>query len=235
MRIPRTIDEITPAWLTAALREKGTIIGATVENIAIQEIGVGQGLGEGIKHISITYERPEGTGPSTLVAKMAPTNDVKRKNSDDFGIFEREVRFYQEFAAIVGTRTPLCYFAEYDPDTGYFILLLEDLSYLREVDQADDCSLQDAGLSLRALVELHSKWWANSDIQKLPWVINPADPKYSSSSQDRYLKNTVGLVRNDHHPLGGAPQHVGDVLVERQQTGARVDDEQHQRSVLDHP
>ncbi len=42
--IPRTMDQLTPLWLTAALRERGIIRDASVTAVRIESIGAGSGF-----------------------------------------------------------------------------------------------------------------------------------------------------------------------------------------------
>ena len=43
LEVPTGPEDLTPAWVTAALRESGTITDATVTDIEVRQIGVGRG------------------------------------------------------------------------------------------------------------------------------------------------------------------------------------------------
>ena len=75
--------------------------------------------------------------------------------------YEREVRFYKEIAPTVGIRTPRCYHADWDRDSGLFVLLLEDLAPAQQGDQIDGCTLEQAALALDELAKLHAPRWAD--------------------------------------------------------------------------
>ena len=54
---------------------------------------------------SLSYDIDEHDTPQSLVAKL-PTSDPNRRKQDfALGIYEREVRFYEEIAAEISTRT----------------------------------------------------------------------------------------------------------------------------------
>ena len=45
MEFPRTVDEITPEWLTQVLRASGAITDTSIVSFSPAEIGVGRGAG----------------------------------------------------------------------------------------------------------------------------------------------------------------------------------------------
>ena len=194
MQIPRSPADITPAWLTAALRDSGAVEYGAVETVTVTPIGEGQGLGGGIYRVAVTYGHRENAGPTTMVAKLAPEDDEKRRIMNGLGLFEREHRFYREIPISSGVRMPHCHYSGFDPASGCFVLLLEDLGHLRGVDQADECSLEDAQTAIRALVEMHSKWWNSNELDRLPWLIDPGDRQIVAHLQERYSRNIEPFV-----------------------------------------
>ena len=48
--------------------------------------------------------------------------------------YEREIGFYRELAADCPVRTPRCYFGEVVMDSGASLLLLEDLSWMHNLN-----------------------------------------------------------------------------------------------------
>ena len=62
--IPRSIDEITPTWLTAALKAGGHNV--HVASLDVAPIGVGVGIMSLVFRLTPTYD--EGAGPASLVA-----------------------------------------------------------------------------------------------------------------------------------------------------------------------
>ena len=63
--------------------------------------------------------------------------------------YEREARFYQELASTVAIRVPHCYHADAAPGGAPFVLLLEEVTGARMIDQVAGATLEgnhDAGL-----------------------------------------------------------------------------------------
>ena len=157
-----------------------------------------------MNRVDVVYDRRENGAPRSLIAKLALADDEKRKLFDSFGFYERETRFYQELSSASGMATPVVYFAEYDADSGYVILLLEDLSHLRTVDEADDCSFEDASAALRSLAMMHAKWWDDERLAELTWLINPADPGRLRQGEETVARNLEPFLEmvGDHLPPG---------------------------------
>jgi hypothetical protein len=87
-----------------------------------------------------------------------------------YGLYEREVRFYQQLAPQAGITVPRCYVAEYDAN-GSAVLLLEDLTDGRFGDQVAGSTPDEAGLGVRHLAAFHAKWWDSPRVAEFPWIV----------------------------------------------------------------
>jgi hypothetical protein len=182
---PRTVDEITPEWLTRVLRESGAIDGARVESFSAA--GLDGGLVGDVNRLELVYSADgDSSIPQTVIAKIAHSDDEKRGKHNSNGFYEREVRFYQNFNSDVGIATPFAYGAEYEEDSGYFILLLEDLGRYRSISQHDSCSLTEGKSAVQTLAKLHSKWWESDRIYESDWLRNFSDDEFLSGISDVY-------------------------------------------------
>jgi hypothetical protein len=74
MDFPRTVEEITPEWLTRVLRESGAIEGARVESIDASSLGEDSGVTAAIHLLNVGYDFIEENAPQKIVAKH-PTED----------------------------------------------------------------------------------------------------------------------------------------------------------------
>ena len=187
LNIPSGPGEITPEWLTLALRETGTITNAAVSSASFEATSEGQGFAGQVVRVGVTYNFSEEGAPSSLIAKFPPTYPKTRALLDRTGRLEREVRFYQELAVGVGIPTPRCYYSAMDVEAGEYLLLLEDLAPARVGDQVVGCSDEDADLAIRHLAKLHAIWWESPELDRLdwapPWNINAhlVEATYSES------------------------------------------------------
>jgi hypothetical protein len=206
MDFPRTVDEITPEWLTQVLRENGAIRESTVVQSDASNIGIGQGVVAQVHRLELTFDSVLEDAPGHVIAKLALQAHLNSPVAGDWArtVYEREVRFFLDLAPESGMRTPAVYYANFDPTTGHFIILLEDLSHLRAVDQADESSPRDSSAAMRALASMHSKWWNNDDLHGFQWLADrPSNSTANVLSQS--FQNNVELflkIADGHVPDG---------------------------------
>ena len=148
MKTPSSIEEVTPAWLTHVLAQEGHITSSKVVGMKARPLGAGIGFLSTIAHVSLEYDRPEPTGPASVVVKLELESGTLRDLSENVHAFEREVRFYRDVAPLSPIRLPRCYFAAIGPPTS--VLVMEDLTYATPCDQVQGLHasrvLQIAGL-----------------------------------------------------------------------------------------
>src|SRR3954447_2711222 len=95
-----TSDAITPAWLTAALREGGVLRTGSVTEVVPTRIGNGQ-LGAAYS-LSITYDGAAEDAPDRFVVKLPAMDRSNREYAASLDCYGREVAFYRELAVEVG-------------------------------------------------------------------------------------------------------------------------------------
>jgi hypothetical protein len=156
---PRTRAGLSPAWLTR-------VLGARV--LAVDAAPLGDGHVADSFRLSLDYEASP-TAPSSIVAKIAASDETSRAGAAAGLSYVREVRFYEELAATVGIRVPGCHHAELTDDGG-FALLLEDVSPAREVGQIEGCSPADAAHAMEQAALLHAPRWGDRSLEQLPWL-----------------------------------------------------------------
>jgi hypothetical protein len=174
--IPRGIDDITAAWLTAALRHGGAGDDVVVTDFVVEPIGVGVGVMALLYCVRPTYDGE--AGPPTVVLKMASIHEPIRQIAKGYRFYEREVGIYNDLAPELSLGTPHCYFARHDPTSDDFVLVLEDLSSMRSCDQVTGCSVADALAVVDALGSFHAQWFANERLLDYAFIERPSDPPY---------------------------------------------------------
>ncbi len=156
--IPASPDAITPDWLTHALRAGQAIKTARVMTVNLSRIGEDEGFtGGGLYLIRLTYDQSEPGAPNTVVAKLAPADPAMRAIMRVAN--GREVGFYANLARGGDLPVPHCYHADFDPETGASVLVLQDLGGYRSVPFLTGCGPADAKRVVEALAEIHAKWW----------------------------------------------------------------------------
>jgi hypothetical protein len=176
LRIPVGPHELTPEWLTHALRDTRTISGATVTSFDIEMLAAGVGLMGQLARVTLHYDRPEAPAPRTLIAKFPAEAEENREVGNSFRFYEREVRFYEEIADDVELRTPRCYHSAMDVEADEYVLLLEDLAPARVGDQIAGCSAEEAELAIRELAKFHAAWWDSPRLAEIDWMPLANDP-----------------------------------------------------------
>lgn len=202
IEFPRTIDEITPEWLTKVLRASGAIDGASVRSFDLANIGDDQGVAGDVRRLHLTYDFAIETQPASVIAKFPrhdlPANPVIAA----FGV--RETRFYKELSSVSGMDTPTLYYSGLDDESGDFVLLLEDLRALRVVDQTDGCGYQDARTALQSIATMHAKWWNNPSLARTSWLLDRPIPGNVELMHERFAQDFDQFVEiaGKHVPAG---------------------------------
>ncbi|HJQ59397.1 MAG TPA: phosphotransferase [Vineibacter sp.] len=174
--IPHAPEELTADWLTQALRASGTGDQVTVASFDYAPIAAGAGFLGRLGRVQPRYAGDAQEAPRSLIAKQ-PTADARsRQLATIFRFYEREVRFYQELAPRAGIRVPRAYFGGFDPASGDFILLLEDLAPAEVGDQLRACTAEQARIALDGIADVHAAWWRHPDLDALGWMPVVNDP-----------------------------------------------------------
>ena len=127
MTIPRTIDDITPEWLSDALGRSVTSVDDRAHRRRRR-----------VSSASCSALQMDGDGePSTVIAKLAAPTDEGRFVATVLNMYGREVGFYNELSPRTTIAHPECYFAAHDPVTQDSVLLLEDVSVARSRRRSD--------------------------------------------------------------------------------------------------
>ena len=117
--VPFSREEIDPAWLTSALRDSGVIAEEEVVDVTHRVIGEETGfLGE-VAILNLKYSDPASTAPASMVLKI-PTALKNRVMGQLMGVYEKEIRFYNQLQPELSIRSPRHYYsalsAADDPD-----------------------------------------------------------------------------------------------------------------------
>jgi aminoglycoside/choline kinase family phosphotransferase len=154
-----TPDELTPPWLTDALRAGG--LAATVERVTHVPVGTGQM--SGCYRLGLDYS--EGEGPRRLVAKLPSADPQVRQNGA--ATYVTEVGFYRDIAATVSVRAPRCWYAVGDAARAAFVLLLEDMAPGEPGDQITGCDVGQARAAVVNLAGLHGPRWCDESLRAI--------------------------------------------------------------------
>ena len=164
----------------------------------------------------------------TAVAKMPSTDESSRSTAKSLHLYRRETSFYRELLPQVSVPTPQIFHVEYGDDDD-FLLVMEDLTPSRSLDQFAGLSLGDAQTALRGLSKLHAPTARRTDLFQLPWlgqVSLELAPMYAQIlpslfklffnryhlDLDEATRNTVHQVAENLGSVGTSPPEVACVL-----------------------
>ena len=153
-------EDLTAEWLTA------TLGAGRVDQFTVDRIGTGQ-MSECYR-IGLHYA--EGDGPASVVLKVAASDPMSRGTGQALGLYEREVRFYQDVAPLLGGPVAHSYHASYQPETGAFTLLLDDAAPAEVGDEISGAAIEDAKMALTQLGRLHAPLIGSKSLSEAAWL-----------------------------------------------------------------
>ena len=154
-------DDLTTGWLT------GAIGAGTVASFETTAIGTGQ-MSESHR---VTLRYGDGTGPDTVVLKIAASDETSRSTGVSLGLYEREVRFYSDIAPTIGDGAlARCHHASHEPESGTFALVLEDAGPAEVGNDIAGATLDQAVLAIRALARIQSAVLGSDHLAATDWL-----------------------------------------------------------------
>lgn len=189
-----SIDQITPAWLDAALALRHP--GSRVDHFTVRPSGAGN-VSETVV-VDIAYaERPTGA-PLSVVAKFRPRDPGAHAHGLASGAYHREIGAYRTVADSGHCRTP--HLVHVAGDETNINLLVEDLSAAKPGDQVAGCDANEARAVLTELAGLHGNF-PMADESAPAWLIRMREvADYwtekvfigSRTIQERYARDLTG-------------------------------------------
>jgi Phosphotransferase enzyme family len=171
--VPESVDEVTPQWLTAALRRCWPAICVT----EVRAVPLGEGIGQMsvLRRLELEHHGAPDA-PRSMVVKLHTPHPDMRSVGERYRMFEREVNFYQRFAARVPINTPDVYYAELD-GPGKCVLLMQDMSSWHTPDQIKGPALREVESAIDQLAGLTGAFWGspvlNAEASWLPdWGVD---------------------------------------------------------------
>ncbi|MGQ9350353.1 phosphotransferase [Mycolicibacterium gilvum] len=185
--LPRTIGDLDPAAMSS-------LMGRSVTSVAVLDGDAGT---SSRARLALT-----GDGvPATVFVKMAAETVATRLMGELGNLADTETRFYSHLSAEL-TGVPRCHGSRFDPRTGRFVLILEDLADA----SAGPCEFPDtlhpidadrAALVVELLARLHATFWGRLPGRRgagpLGWLY--------SASEDSASLLTAPLLRTSARRL----------------------------------
>ena len=171
--IPKTIEEVTPKWLSK-------ILDIEITDMWVIKIGEGIGLLGDIYKVDLS---PGDRLPKSVVVKLPSSFEENRQQGIALGMFEAEVRFYNQLGPMVNVGLPKIYHADIVEGTADFIIVMEDLSDLTMVTQSDGMRAIQTESAVRVLAKIHSVWWGKMESHEFDWIPSMIGPRIEFVTQ----------------------------------------------------
>lgn len=197
-------DEITPEWVTHALKNNGYLENSFIKKIDKKILGEAKGLLSSVVRVGIEYDRKEENAPSSVVVKIEPEEGDFINFNNEFRAFQREIKFYREVAPNIPIRLPKFYYAVDEPPA--YSLVLEDLSNYSAGDQVVGMHKQQVQSVVKQIAKVHSAYWNNEALSELGWM-----PKTNGVSLN-FAENWPSFVKNYGFCLDDRAIKLGDKL-----------------------
>ncbi len=204
MAFPVNANHLTSTWLSSAL-------GVEVRGFEVEYFGEGAGIIGLVTRVHLDTAE----GPQSIIAKFPSPAEENRAVAATYDMYGREVNFYKYLAPKIDLRVPDCYFAEINPQTSEFVLLLEDLKDLRIGDQVTGCSVADANMVIGGIAKLHASTWQSTQL-----LVSHNNPAQSAGMQGGFemgwpvvCEQFADLIPPDIKDIAATlPAHVPSLL-----------------------
>lgn len=165
------VEKVDAGYLTEVLTAAGALTRGEVVEARRETCGTGQ-LADSFR-FTLSYS-PGAVGPATVVGKFPSDDATSRAFGQQSGYYRNEIRFYQEIApgltraGQLAIPTPL--HAALAANETDFVLLMEDMSPARTVDQLVGCTADEAAATVEQAAALHAGSWQDSTLAGVGWL-----------------------------------------------------------------
>ena len=213
--LPTDIAELTPGYLTAALRHGGHLANGAVVAVDAGPLGAGIGFVGQLARLKLTYEGDRGGLPDVMIAKFPIEDPVAKYLAQMYGFYRTEAECYRQAATVgLGVPTPEVYLSEVSDDDIGTLILMEDLGDARMADQVAGASLADAEAVIDVAAQLHAAWWESPRLSELTWLRPLNNPAYMAVG-DQYTQSWPAFAAMFAASAPAAAIEVGERLGEQ--------------------
>lgn len=196
--LPKVSEEISIEWLNHVLTESGFLKSVSITDFAVESLGAELGYLGQLYRLKLNYSKLSDL-PVTLIIKFPSTEAGARSTGNSLRAYERESLFYQHCPDKAPCRPPDHYYSYSNPQEDEYILIIEDLLNARFVNQMDGVNPDDAMKCIRALAELHARYWNADQRSELGWA--PHFSEYGELYRPLLQSGTPLIIKNWQHLL----------------------------------
>jgi hypothetical protein len=166
------VEDMTTDWFESVLAQAGVLHGATVTSVATEPVT--GGVIARMVRARLSYSGPT-EAPGSVIVKYTTEDPGSLAVAKAMGLYELEVRFYQDIAPLVPRMSvPTCYLATID-DESRFVVVLEDFGgRARPGDVFTESPPDECAAALSQLVAFQAPLWNSTAVAGLGWIADPA-------------------------------------------------------------
>ncbi|HSN77823.1 MAG TPA: phosphotransferase [Anaerolineae bacterium] len=155
--------QVTPEWLTAALRAQGTLPEGRVNSVTAGQAQAT--FASSVWRLKVNYSAGAASNaPHGLFLKTS--NPALAPGQFDHENLQQEAVFYSVIAPLMNAAFTIpCYDVAYEPETGASHILLRDVSETHTSGSAPS-SPRQCELAIDCLTRLHAFWWDHPRLGK---------------------------------------------------------------------
>jgi Ecdysteroid kinase-like family len=179
LALPTDISELTPDYLTKALRHAGHLANGSVVAVDAQPVGAGVGFVGQLARLRLTFAGERAGLPDVMIAKFPIEDPMAKYIAQMYGFYRSEAECYRQAMTIgLGVPTPQVFLSEVSADDAGTLILMEDLGDARMADQVAGADLGDAEAVIDVAAQLHATWWESAHLADLAWLRPLNNPAY---------------------------------------------------------
>lgn len=164
----------------------GHLFDEPIAKTEILSLGEGVGLMSSIARGKLTFE--SGRTDTVIVKCIARTENSELSKGLNF--YRNEVNFYLHLAEETPIPIPRSMYADIDPASQDFLLVLEDLGDDTAGDQLVSCTEAQLNIAFKRAAELHGTFWGRTT--EFDWLFYQIDMKTILFRRDMIFRPGVG-------------------------------------------
>ena len=192
-------QELSPEWMTTALRQAGYIPYGSIRSLDCAIIGNGK-MGDNAR-FRLDYEGEQGDAPDIVVGKFPAQDETARAMAGAQGAYYNEVMFYRHLADRTAMHTPLIYANEISEDRLRFVTLMEDMSPAKPGSQLVGESLEHTRTAMGEAAKLAAAFYGDQSIGELDFVTASAREDGGAFGQSLLQQYWPGFLERFGHGI----------------------------------
>jgi hypothetical protein len=139
---------------------------ASIESVQWSKVGTGQVAAS--YRGEVHWSSSASDAPASVVVKCPSEDPTSRATSIEFGLYEKELFWYENLRTKSLINCPRCYASWFAPDTGEFQLLLQDCAPAQQGDQLLGASVEQVMAGVKELAYLHAPFIGDAKLANHP-------------------------------------------------------------------